>query len=65
MKNQKSNHKKGGNILKYFLWLFLGAIILCFIYYAIVWVLIPCLEQRGQFGNSFGAIATIFSGIAK
>ena len=42
----------------------LGIVILCVLYFAVVWFFIRDWIKPGQFGDTFGALSALFSGLA-
>ena len=53
--------------IKYFAWSAVGVVLSCIIYWSVItYLILPtnCNGERGQFGDMFGAITALFTGLA-
>ena len=61
MTNEQNNNNSW---LCYMIWAILGVILIMVFSFYIIYNNIGCWEKRGQFGDLFGAVNALFSGLA-
>jgi hypothetical protein len=64
MKKTKTEKDSENNYLKWFLWIAIIIVVIAIVYPIVFWQIIPNWSDAGTFGDSYGALNAVFSGLA-